>query len=128
MAKIAREYTIRKYLQVLQYMYDAGEEGFSLTEVRERHKVSTILTAWAINNVLEGMHIGHWRWLKGAGQPTENMVTAMILWDRKKREEYKKANADVNAKTVTSKSIERLERKAKNIEISILWGLIKINK
>jgi hypothetical protein len=128
MAKIAREHTIRKYLRVLQDMYDAGEEGFSLTEMRERHKVSTILTAWAINNVLDGMHKGHWRWLKDAGRPSENMVTAMILWDRNKREEYKKANEDIDSISVNSKSIARLDKKSKDIEISILWGLIKINK
>jgi len=125
MAKIAREYTIRKYLRVLQDMYNAGEEGFSLTEIREKHKVSTILTAWAINNVLEGMHKGHWRWLKDAGSPSENMVTAMILWDRKKRENYKKEAKEI-AVNVIDKAVD-LQLK-KNLEISILWGLLTIKK
>lgn len=124
MAKIAREYTMKKYLKVFEEMQNAGVKGFRLDEIREKHKVSTILTSWAINNCLEQVERGVWRWIGEA--PNENMVSKMILEDRERRKKYLTQAKEIITEEIVEPTLDLIEKK--NIEISILWGMFKISK
>lgn len=124
MAKIARDYTMKKYLRVFWEMHDAGVQGFRLDEIREKHKVSTILTSWAINNCLEQVERGIWRWVAEA--PNENMVSKMLLEDREKRKKYLTQAKEILSEQFVEPTLDLVEKK--NVEISILWGMFKISK